>query len=64
MGATPLARTTGAPAGMSFCAAGRRVTLIGQGSAPNELATFRLHFTITPSGAVTVDFERGDLICC
>jgi hypothetical protein len=38
-------------------------TLNGQGSAPNEVAQFVLHYTITPDGAVPTDWEWGDLKC-
>ena len=38
-------------------------TLNGQGGAPNEVAQFRLHFTVTPNGAVPTDWEWDALKC-
>jgi hypothetical protein len=38
-------------------------TLNGQGRAPNEVAQFRLHFTVTPNGAVPTDWEWDALQC-
>ena len=38
-------------------------TLIGQGQAPNEVFPFRLHYTITPNGAVPTDWAWGNLQC-
>jgi hypothetical protein len=38
-------------------------TLNGQGSVPNEVFQFRLHYTITPTGAVPSDWEWDDLKC-
>jgi hypothetical protein len=38
-------------------------TLIGQGGASNEVLQFRLHYTVTPSGAIPTDFEWDNLKC-
>jgi hypothetical protein len=38
-------------------------TLIGQGSAPNEVFQFRLHYTIAATGAVPTDWQWGNLKC-
>jgi hypothetical protein len=38
-------------------------TLNGQGSAPDEVIQFVLHYTITPGGAVPTDWEWGNLKC-
>jgi hypothetical protein len=38
-------------------------TLNGQGGAPNEVFPFRLHFTVTPNGAVPTDWEWDVLKC-
>ena len=38
-------------------------TLIGQGQAPNEVFPSRLHYTITPNGAVPTAWEWDNLQC-